>query len=199
MCKCTEFLIQVLKQKNAHVSFPVGMVSLISPEDFFVVSPFFARKQAPKNLLCKVFFGQISPNHDFVLLKSFFVIIMAAVVSAGGFTKLAKEELLQIMSPSPLCHLERWLAQANTGTPVETEWESWAMLYSDGLGIRNAKAFDSCKLIVQFGNPQAICTNQAIRANLPIDLRESSHRGSGANHRPHQDGPIPIHRALGLL
>ena len=26
MCMCIEFVIQVLKQKNAHVSFPVGMV-----------------------------------------------------------------------------------------------------------------------------------------------------------------------------
>ena len=29
MCMCIEFVIQVLKQKNAHVSFPVGMVYLI--------------------------------------------------------------------------------------------------------------------------------------------------------------------------
>ena len=27
MCMCIEFVIQVPKQKNAHVSFPVGMVS----------------------------------------------------------------------------------------------------------------------------------------------------------------------------
>ena len=27
MCKCIEFVIQVLKQKNARVSFPVGMVT----------------------------------------------------------------------------------------------------------------------------------------------------------------------------
>ena len=26
MCMCIEFVLQVLKQKNAHVSFPVGMV-----------------------------------------------------------------------------------------------------------------------------------------------------------------------------
>ena len=28
MCMCIESIIQVLKQKNAHVSFPVGMVFL---------------------------------------------------------------------------------------------------------------------------------------------------------------------------
>ena len=26
MCMCIEFVIQVLKQENAHISFPVGMV-----------------------------------------------------------------------------------------------------------------------------------------------------------------------------
>ena len=29
MCMCIEFVLQVLKQKNAHVSFPVGMVPLV--------------------------------------------------------------------------------------------------------------------------------------------------------------------------
>ena len=31
MCMCSEFVIQVLKvkQKNAHVSFPVGMVDMV--------------------------------------------------------------------------------------------------------------------------------------------------------------------------
>ena len=32
MCMCIEFVIQVLKQKNAHVSFPVGMVFLERPQ-----------------------------------------------------------------------------------------------------------------------------------------------------------------------
>ena len=39
MCMCIEFVIQVLKQKNVHVSFPAGMVILcvVANDDVAVV------------------------------------------------------------------------------------------------------------------------------------------------------------------
>ena len=42
MCMCIEFVILVLKQKNAHVSFPVGMVidtTTLQPEMFATIVP----------------------------------------------------------------------------------------------------------------------------------------------------------------
>ena len=50
MCMCTEFVIQVLKQKNAHVSNPVGMISDHFHADF--------RKESPS----RTFWRGSSPN-----------------------------------------------------------------------------------------------------------------------------------------
>ena len=47
MCMCIEFVIQVLKQKNAHASFPVGMVcngpKIDSPGILYVCNVFEGR------------------------------------------------------------------------------------------------------------------------------------------------------------
>ena len=55
VCMCIEFVIQVLKQKNAHVSFPVGMV-------MFRKDVWLQKARAKKHLRQEAIFLVVAPE-----------------------------------------------------------------------------------------------------------------------------------------